>query len=645
LSTAVASPDPSETAEETETESNNHHTREQADSPITRISDANPIAKSEQAQAHFSHDNSPNNNTEYKTASNISSDTRDIDHSSNAFPILNISDTGITDHRSDRNHDQAHHPARTSNGSKCKFVYDPGGNNFNTKDGASRDDDDGASTSTSISSASGTADTHHVEDRDRDKSIFTALDLKCDLESVHADFPVSDATPSRLATKLPASLPANLSSTDMAPCRLPLKNLTFPPDFTRIMPAVHLDRNNRNGNTIDADNSKSSVTNAATTISACIISTDTLSPASVSTAACDNEPDPECENEHACAPPLEVPTHSTDNNSSNSSRDDTANAGTNIFTNNITSTASSASTLNVATVAVTNNDTNNAAIANSSSSIVNISTHVDTADTAVKTNASNNTNSDAHSSSDDTTSTGTVSVITACTFSTSSLDFDTVASDSSSNSKCSDAIDKNNASNIVHNNEPEDKCTRMVRAPPFDVVCEAMPLVAPPLDKPGEPPPAHPFDSTHPLPHSTNATPSPLKSNVQAHSTIVHDLMRTPPNFVDIVFTHFTHKTCQFLGQNDFDDDRNHQKRVDPGGSKFQPPGRCRDSLCSGLETPEFDRRPTRPMPGARVLALQGKIAASPFLRVPLTLIVARPSLESRTTLFSYFQISSLVCL
>jgi hypothetical protein len=161
----------------------------------------------------------------------------------------------------------------------------------------------------------------------------------------------------------------------MAPCRLPLKNPTFPPDFTRITPAMHLDCDHMNGNTVDADNSKSSIVNAATITNACTISTDISSPTAVSTAACVNKPDSEHENEHACTPPLEVLRSVIT---------------TRIFTNNITSAASSASTLNAIAI-------NNTAIANtrSRSSIVDTNAHIDTDDAAADITTSGYSNSNS----------------------------------------------------------------------------------------------------------------------------------------------------------------------------------------------------------------------------------------------------------
>jgi len=184
-SIATALPKPSEA---TEAKPNNH--AQQEESRSTSQGDASPTTKPEQAQVLSDHHENPSDDIEGKTAHNsgdhssncnrnfgtgndpkivydpggytlnpkddsmcddgadttISSDNascsadthNNIDRSNNTFPFPNTDVTSITDHGcSDCDH--PHNPTSISNGSKCKLVYDPGGNSLNTKDSAPRD--------------------------------------------------------------------------------------------------------------------------------------------------------------------------------------------------------------------------------------------------------------------------------------------------------------------------------------------------------------------------------------------------------------------------------------------------------------------------------------------------------------------------
>jgi hypothetical protein len=107
-----------------------------------------------------------------------------------------------------------------------KLVHDPGGNSVNTKDGALRDDGDGNSDSDVFHAA---ADNNHS----RNKTVSTIINVRSICESVHVDCPVSDATPSRSSTKLPAILHLDAKRTNAAWCPLSAQHLADSVNFDR----------------------------------------------------------------------------------------------------------------------------------------------------------------------------------------------------------------------------------------------------------------------------------------------------------------------------------------------------------------------------------------------------------------------------
>src|SRR5712691_6584251 len=118
-SIAAASPNPSEA---TEAKPNSRRTQEQADISSIGNSDANPIMKL-QAQVPSNNRINPDNVIKSKPAYNDSDDTSNNDHDSS-----NCNGTYGSSNRGD-----------------SKFVYDPGGNDFNTKNCSTRDDSDDSS--------------------------------------------------------------------------------------------------------------------------------------------------------------------------------------------------------------------------------------------------------------------------------------------------------------------------------------------------------------------------------------------------------------------------------------------------------------------------------------------------------------------
>ena len=350
-SIAAASPKPSEA---TETEPNNHAQQEEIRS--TSQGDASPTTKPEQAQVPSDHHENPSDDIEGKTARNsgdhsgdnyhgnsnssnssdcnrnfgtgddpkivydpggytlnpkddsmrddgadttISSDNascsadnhNNIDRSDNAFPFPNTDVTSITDHGcSDCDH--PHNPTSISNGSKCKLVYDPGGNSLNTKDGAPRDDGGVTSNNNSSGIVSRTADTHYSFDRDRDKTVFTAADVDPVLDTDAAQRPLS---PQR---------PADSLISDHAP------DIAHTPPTSQPVNSNPNAFDNTNSNTI-ADTAHSldtSTSSSSNTIESDTDTDDTDAAPIPSTTARDNEPEPKYENERPRTPPPEGST-------------------------------------------------------------------------------------------------------------------------------------------------------------------------------------------------------------------------------------------------------------------------------------------------------------------------------------------------
>src|SRR5712691_7837565 len=205
-SIAAASPNP---PEDTEAISNSHRAHEEDNVSIIGNDDADSITKP-QAQAPH---NNPNGDIEDKTAHGDGDSTGDLrSSSSNAFHIPNTDVTSITNHGSS-DCDHPHNPTNISNGSKCKLVYDPGGNSPNTENGATRDDGDITSSSSS-GIVSRAADIHHSFDCDRDKTPFTTADVDPVLDFVHANRPVPDVTSPHSSDNLPAILHCDSKRTD-----------------------------------------------------------------------------------------------------------------------------------------------------------------------------------------------------------------------------------------------------------------------------------------------------------------------------------------------------------------------------------------------------------------------------------------------
>jgi hypothetical protein len=447
-STTVASPNPSETTKETETESNSCQTKEQANIPSTRISNANPSAKPGQAEVYSNTnpnifnpnaaDNSNPNNNASTVSTACTTDANTADSHNYSTP-----NTSIHNHKSDRKRNHPFDPGGI-NISKCNFVHDPGSNGLKTEDSALRNEDDVTSNQASTGSDNASCPANDL-DCDHDKIASVTLNVKSVCDSMHTDCPISEATPSHPTTKLPAFLYLDKEHTNAAGL----------PPATRI-----------NSDSDISSNGHSTV-NATCTF--------------------------DINNTNIA--------NSCNNNSSSS----------NINATNTTSAVSSAhalNALNAVTMTALTSDTNNATITNSSnSSIVNIDPHINIMDTATKTSTNSNNNSNTHSSSDDTTGTSSISVITGCitahTFSTSSPDLNTVTSNSS-NSKCSDAANNSNVDN-GSSNEPEYKCPHTARTPPFNINREVPLFVAPFPDKPEELSPAHPIKATHSPPHWTHA--------------------------------------------------------------------------------------------------------------------------------------------
>jgi len=137
---------------------------------------------------------------------------------------------GKTAHNSgDHSGDNYHGNCNSSNcnrnlgtGDDPKLMYDPGSDSLNTKDSASRNDDNFTSNNNSSGNVSCTADLHHSFDHDRDKTISTALDVQSILKFMQANCPISDVTSPHSTDKLPALLHRSSKDTDVV--RRPLSS-------------------------------------------------------------------------------------------------------------------------------------------------------------------------------------------------------------------------------------------------------------------------------------------------------------------------------------------------------------------------------------------------------------------------------------
>jgi len=86
----------------------------------------------------------------------------------------------------------------------------------------------------------------------------------------------------------------------------------------------------------------------------------------------------------------------------------------------------------------------------------------------------------------------------------------------------------------------------------------------------------------HPLPFQQLA--DPLNPNHTHH----RPQPRACPDLFDDASTHFSGKEPRFASPVDHFDNRQHQRRVDPGGSNFKPPGRCKASTRCSLGASAF---------------------------------------------------------
>ena len=146
-------------------------------------------------------------------------------------------------------------------------------------------------------------------------------------------------------------------------------------------------------------------------------------------------------------------------------------------------------------------------------------------------------------------------------------------------------------STIVHDNELEHEC---VRISPRDIIPQAPPLAAPRPDQPKQPPPS-PSDG-----HDASAANTQA---VQAYARpIVSDLARAPPD----AFARFISIPRRLISPaDDFGNDREHQRQVDPGGSNFKPPGRCKERTrpcCTRMHSPSLTLMVVCSFPGHTTL-------------------------------------------
>jgi len=119
--------------------------------------------------------------------------------------------------------------------------------------------------------------------------------------------------------------------------------------------------------------------------------------------------------------------------------------------------------------------------------------------------------------------------------------------------------------------------------PPLDTGRQVPPFAVPRPDKPEELLPAPRTDAT---------LAAPSSQVVQDTRTIGLD--PTPaPHLCNDASTHSSGKTPSFASPADNFDDKEHQQCVDPGGSNFKPPRRCKACTRIGLGMAHFPHRPT----------------------------------------------------
>ena len=137
-------------------------------------------------------------------------------------------DTSNLDHSSS-DHSHLCKPSNSSTNDDGKLMYDPGGSILNTKDSSRRDDGDGTSTSISTNIVSCAMDTHHSDDRNRDKTIFTTSDADPlpSIDFVQSTSPVPNDITLRSKADFPAILHNSSIDTNGPPLRHTAHHLDF----------------------------------------------------------------------------------------------------------------------------------------------------------------------------------------------------------------------------------------------------------------------------------------------------------------------------------------------------------------------------------------------------------------------------------
>ena len=131
----------------------------------------------------------------------------------------------------------------------------------------------------------------------------------------------------------------------------------------------------------------------------------------------------------------------------------------------------------------------------------------------------------------------------------------------------------------MHDDKPEHEC---IRISPLDTSLQVPLITTPQMDKPEEPPPM-------PLTDTPRAAPN-FQVVQDHHRPIVSDLTHAPPISFDDHFTCLVSIPRRFISPaDDFSNNREHQQRIDPGGSKFEPPGRCKAPEHVGPGMPIID--------------------------------------------------------
>jgi hypothetical protein len=143
----------------------------------------------------------------------------------------------------------------------------------------------------------------------------------------------------------------------------------------------------------------------------------------------------------------------------------------------------------------------------------------------------------------------------------------TTTNDSNSNSKRSNTVNNNNVGN-GYSNEPEHECPHTACTPPFDIRHEVLPLAAPHLHRPGEPPPAfQQMQPPQPITADLTCTmyldddnPSIYVDNGNSNESEYECACKSPldadatslcafPNLFNIALTHFISKACAVTGR------------------------------------------------------------------------------------------------